>query len=165
MPVPIITIVGLSGSGKTTLIEKLIHRFIQRGFRVGTVKHHMHDFEMDLEGKDTWRHKKAGAVATVLSSPRKTGLVKDVEREPTLDELVDDYLKDMDIIFAEGYKSETYPKLEVHRKDRSRQLISAGDRSLLAVATDEPLKVDVPCFDLDDPDAIADFLVAHLISS
>ena len=161
MPIPIVTIVGASDSGKTTLVEKLIPCLTAKGLRVGSVKHDVHGFEMDREGKDSWRHKHAGASTTVISSPRQVGMVKDVVRELTLDQLVERYLSDMEIIVVEGYKHEEKHKIEVHRKVLNRKLIAGGSPHLIAVATDEPLDVNVPCFDINDARGLADFVVSY----
>lgn len=161
MPVPIVTIVGTSDSGKTTLIEKIIPRLVTKGLRVGTIKHDVHGFEMDREGKDSWRHKRAGASTTVISSPRQVGMVKDVVRELTLDQIAELYLTDVDIIVVEGYKRQDKFKIEVHRKVQNRELIAGDSQHLIAVATDEPLDVNVPCFDIDDAQGLADFIASH----
>ena len=161
MPVPIVTIVGTSDSGKTTLIEKIIPRLVTKGLRVGTIKHDVHGFEMDHEGKDSWRHKRAGASTTVISSPLQVGMVKDVVRELTLDQIAELYLTDVDIIVVEGYKRQDKFKIEVHRKVQNRELIAGDSQHLIAVATDEPLDVNVPCFDIDDAQGLADFIASH----
>ena len=159
MAIPIITVVGTSDSGKTTLIEKLISQLVSNGFRVGSVKHDVHGFEMDREGKDSWRHKHAGASTTIISSPRQIGMVKDVDHEFSLKEIGDRFFDGMDIIMAEGYKRQKYPKVEVHRKIQNRGLLSSAEEGLIAVATDEDLNIDVPCFDLDDARSIALFII------
>ena len=156
---PVVSIVGKSDSGKTTLIEKLVPRLIERGVRVGTIKHDVHGFQMDREGKDSYRHKKAGALVTVISSPRQIGMVRDVDREQRIEELVDRYFPEVDLVLTEGYKREKWPKVEVHRKELHRSLLSGAEDGLIAVMTDEELSVEVPCFHLDDIDALAEFLV------
>src|SRR3989304_10168370 len=99
--IPIISIVGKSDVGKTTLIEKLIPELKNRGYRVATIKHDVHGFDMDIEGKDSWRHKKAGADTVIISSPAKVGIVKDVERDLMLEELRGRYIQNVDIIISE----------------------------------------------------------------
>ncbi|MBI4772918.1 MAG: molybdopterin-guanine dinucleotide biosynthesis protein B [Deltaproteobacteria bacterium] len=155
----VVSIVGKSNSGKTTLIEKLLPRLAKRGIRVGTVKHDVHGFQMDREGKDSYRHKKAGALITVISSPRQIGMVRDVDHDHRIEELVDRYFPDVDLVLTEGYKREKWPKVEVHRKELRRSLISTADEGLIVVMSDEDLSVEVPCFHLDDVDALAEFLV------
>ena len=95
--IPIISIVGKSDSGKTTLIEKLVPELTRRGYRVATVKHDVHGFEVDREGKDSWRHKQAGAHTVVISSPQKIALIRDVEKDSTLDEIRRRWVQDVDL--------------------------------------------------------------------
>ncbi len=161
--VPILTIVGKSDSGKTTLIERLVPELSRRGYRVATVKHDVHGFEVDREGKDSWRHKKAGAVATLIASSSQIALIQDVEEDPDLESLRQCYIRGVDIILAEGYKRSDHPKVEVHRKALRRGLLATKEEGLLAVATDEPLEVGVPCFELDDIAGIADLIERELI--
>ena len=108
--IPIISIVGKSNSGKTTLIEKLIPELNRRGYRVGTVKHDVHGFEVDKEGKDSWRHRKAGAYSTIISSPQQIALIRTMNADTPLDEIRDRFIQDVDIIIAEGYKKSSTAK-------------------------------------------------------
>jgi len=140
------------------MIEKLLPRLVERGIRVGTIKHDVHGFQMDREGKDSYRHKKAGALVTVISSPHQIGMVRDVDHDHRIEELVDRYFPDVDLVLTEGYKREKWPKVEVHRKELRRNLISGVDDGLIAVMSDEELHVGVPCFHIDDVDALAEFL-------
>jgi len=110
MTIPIVSIVGKSNAGKTTLLEKLIPELVKRGYRVATIKHNMHGFDIDHEGKDSWRHKKAGANTTIVSSPHQLALFQDVDHNHSLDEIRDKYIKNADIILAEGYKGNPFPK-------------------------------------------------------
>src|SRR3989304_9649697 len=132
--VPIISIVGKSDSGKTTLIEKLVRELIRRGYAVGTVKHDAHQFEIDHPGKDSWRHKQAGAGTVVVSSPAKAAVVKSVDKELTLDEIAAAYLADVDIILTEGFKREPKPKVEV-LADGDSELISPLDEIFLVAGS------------------------------
>ena len=116
--IPILSIVGKSDSGKTTLIEKLLPELIRRGYRIATVKHDVHGFEVDREGKDSWRHKKAGAHTVIISSPQKVALIRDVEKDLTLDELREKLVQDVDLILSEGYKKDVQPKIEIFRKEK-----------------------------------------------
>jgi molybdopterin-guanine dinucleotide biosynthesis protein B len=102
--IPIISIVGKSDSGKTTLIEKLVPELTRRGYRIATVKHDVHGFEVDREGKDSWRHKQAGAHTVVISSPKKVALIRDVEKDMTLEEIREKLIQDVDLILSEEYK-------------------------------------------------------------
>ena len=158
MAIPIISIVGKSGSGKTTLIEKLIPELKKRGYRVGTIKHNVHGFQIDHEGKDSWRHKKAGACATVIACPTRVALIEDIESDYSLDEIRDKYIKRADIILAEGYKGNPFPKIEVFRSELKRELLYDKEDSLLAIAADVKLDADVPCFDINDAKGIADLI-------
>jgi molybdopterin-guanine dinucleotide biosynthesis protein B len=157
--IPVVSIVGESDTGKTTLIEKIIPELTRRGYRVATIKHHNHRFDIDHEGKDSWRHKQAGACLTVLSSPWRVAVVEDVETDHNIVELRDRYIHNADIILTEGFKRNSHPKIEVFRADRNRDLISRGDENLLAVAGDKPPQVDVPCFDGNDVMGIVNLIV------
>ena len=159
-PTPVVSVVGYSGSGKTTLLEKLISKLTQRGYAVGTIKHDVHGFEMDKPGKDSWRHKKAGASATIISSPFQIGMVRDVERDHSPEELMA-LLPDMDIILTEGYKKENLPKLEVFRSEVHKAPLFKGDKSLLALISDDPIDLGVPRFSPGNGQKLADFLIRH----
>lgn len=158
MDVPIVAITGYSDSGKTTLIEKLIPRLAARGLKIGTIKHDAHGFDMDHQGKDSYRHKRAGAITTVIAAPHQVGMVKDVETEPGLEELAELYLTDVDLIVAEGYKGSTGPKIEIYRKGQREKLFGRPENGLIAVACDCEIETEVPLFDLNDVEAIADFI-------
>jgi len=156
--VPVVSIVGKSDSGKTTLIEKLIPLLKKKGYRVASIKHDVHGFEMDREGKDTYRHFHCGADAVLISSPKKMALIQRVEEALSLDELVERFYPDMDIVITEGFKSLDKPKVEVFRSAiRSQPLCTAADNRI-ALASDTPLEVDCPRFDINDAEAIADFI-------
>lgn len=139
---PILCIVGQSGSGKTTLIEHLVTGLTQRGYRVGTIKHHSHDdFEIDYEGKDTWRHAKAGAKTVSISSPTMFAVIKRVDQELALDEIAS-YMTDRDIILADGYTSSDKPRIIITTKTgdtahfgRGREIVATID----APVTDEQI--------------------------
>ena len=156
--IPIVSIVGKSNSGKTTLVEKLIHELKQRGYEVATIKHNRHGFDIDHEGKDSWRHKAAGARMTVIASPEKVAVIEDIDRDYEIKELVERCIHDVDIVLVEGFKGNINPKIEVFRKELKRELMSINDESLLAIASDQPLQVGVPCFDINDSRGIADLI-------
>lgn len=160
---PIVSFVGHSGSGKTTLIEKLIPLLANAGIKVAVIKHDVHGFEMDKPGKDTWRHKKAGAVATVISSATQIGLVMDADHDHSPEELVP-YLSFADLIIAEGYKRWANPKIEVFRPAATgdADLICRNDPDLIAVISDTRVTAAVPCFNIADLTAVVDFLRSHL---
>ncbi|HQK99968.1 MAG TPA: molybdopterin-guanine dinucleotide biosynthesis protein B [Smithellaceae bacterium] len=165
MSIPIVSIVGKSNSGKTTLIEKLITELTGRGWRVATIKHNRHGFEIDHEGKDSYRHKKAGAKMTIVSSPHSLALVADAERDYSFAEIRDRFIADVDIIITEGFKVNDYPKIEVFRSELKRELISRKDDGLIAVASDVPMDMDVPCLDLNNVGPIADFIEARFLKA
>ncbi len=156
--IPIVSVVGKSKSGKTTLLEGLIRELSRRGYRLATIKHDVHGFEIDREGKDSWRHKQAGARMTIISSPRKLALIADVKQDHEITELRDRYIRDVDLILTEGYKGNPHPKIEVHRRELHRELLCRREDNLLALASDEPLEVGVRCFTLDDAPGIADLI-------
>jgi len=164
---PILSIVSKKRSGKTTLIEKLIPALQQLGFRVGTVKHDTHGFEIDHEGKDTWRHKKAGARTVVISSPWKVSLIRDVDQEVDLERIVEDYFGDMDIVFTEGYKWAQKPQIEVFRSQvHSTPLYTREDHgALVAVMSDVPVDLGVPRFDIDDIEGLAVFIQKEFLTA
>jgi molybdopterin-guanine dinucleotide biosynthesis protein MobB len=158
MATPIISIVGKSNSGKTTLVEKLIPELVKRGYRVATIKHNKHGFDIDHEGKDSWRHKKAGACATVIACPTRIALIEDIDRDHSLDEIRDKYINDANVILAEGYKGNPFPKIEVFRSELKRELLCGKEDNLLALAADVKLDVGVPCFDINDASGLADLI-------
>ncbi len=160
---PVVSVVAKSGTGKTTLLEKLIAELKSRGYRVGAIKHDAHRFDIDREGKDSWRLTQAGADTTVITSPAKIAVLKmnPQGEEPALAETIERYFTDVNIILTEGFKKSAMPKIEVHRAERSATLLCRGeehDPTLLAVASDEPLQLDVPVFDIDDAAGLSDFI-------
>ena len=156
--IPIVSIVGYSGSGKTTLVERLIPELRRRGLRVATIKHNRHGFDIDREGKDSWRHRRAGAAVTVLSSPGKAAVLTDLEGDPGLEELGERFIRGVDVILAEGFKKNPHPKIEVWRRALGRDFLSRGDDALMAVAGDDPGGLAAPRFDLDDVTGLVDLI-------
>jgi len=144
MTTPIISIVGKSNSGKTTL--------------VATIKHNIHGFDMDHEGKDSWRHKKAGARTTVISSAHRVALIEDLDHDHSLDEIRGKYIKGADIILSEGYKGNPFPKIEVFRSELKRELLCKKEDNLLAIASDIIIDIGVPCFNIGDAQGIVDLI-------
>lgn len=156
-----LSFVAKSGTGKTTLMEKVIAELKYRGYRVGVIKHDAHRFEIDHPGKDSWRLTQAGADTMLVSSPEKLALVKKHPDPPAVDELIATYFNDVDVILTEGFKKSGLPKIEVHRSARSSTLICRGetdDPTLVAVASDSPLELDVPLLDINNPQQVADFI-------
>lgn len=148
--IPIISIIGRRNSGKTTLIEKLIPELIKRGYGVATVKHHVHKFDIDKEGKDSWRHKKAGAKISIVSSPKKIAIFEDTDGDNTLEELRSNYIKGVDIILSEGYKKGYQPKIEVARVETGNDLLCNSEDNLIAIVSSQSYAIGLPVFSPDD---------------
>ena len=159
---PVLSIVGKSESGKTTLIEKLIPELKRRGYRIGIVKHAHHGFDMDRKGKDSYRHRQAGADTVMVASPGQIAMVKSVPGEG-LDTLTP-FFEDMDLLITEGFKRDRAPKIEVFRPERHRQPACLEDDTLAAVVADTPLGVTVPQFSPNDIQAIANFIESRFLS-
>jgi molybdopterin-guanine dinucleotide biosynthesis adapter protein len=162
MSIPVLCLVGRSNTGKTTLIEKLIPLFGAEGIRVATIKHHNHDFEIDREGKDTYRHKKAGARLSMIVSPKKLAFVEDLKDELPLDEILSRYVRDVDLVIVEGYKEESVPKIEVYTYAEDRPPVALGDKDLLAVVSDRLFGFPLPVFLRDDIAGIAEFVKGEI---
>ena len=154
---PILCFVGRSNSGKTTLIERLIAELVKEGYRIATIKHAGHGFNMDTEGKDSWRHKQAGAQTVIITSKGSLALFTDTEQEVGIEQLRARYICDgIDLIIAEGWKSEGHPKILVVRDHIGEVEVSA--EGLLAIVTNKALEhapTGVPIFDPDDVENIA----------
>jgi molybdopterin-guanine dinucleotide biosynthesis protein B len=162
--VPVIGIAGRSGSGKTTLIERLLPLLSEKGLRVAVVKHTHHDLEFDVPGKDSYRFKRAGAVTSILVSQTGLGIVKDFEKQPSLDEIISRYAMDCDMVIVEGFKHEREPKIEVFTADRGEPpLCLSGDGTYMALVTDEDIKTPLPLFARDDIAAIARFITSRVL--
>lgn len=157
--VPVIMIVGHSDSGKTTLLEKLIPELKKRGYRIGTVKHASHGFSMDQKGKDTYRHRAAGADTVIAASPEEISIVKSTASD-NLDSLLM-YLQDMDLVLVEGYKKEKKPKIEVFRSEIGQKSLLLEDENLIAIVTDHHFSGRIPVFQLDDVTGLANIIEKH----
>lgn len=159
----LIAIAGYSGSGKTTLIEKVIPRLVVDGYRVSLIKHAHHEFDVDVPGKDSHRHRMAGTTEVMVSSSNRWALMHELRGgvEPSLEEQLAHFAP-CDIVIVEGWKHHAIPKIEVHRKLADKPLLFPEDRHVVAIATDEALATDLPQFGLEDADAVADFIVEHL---
>ncbi len=160
---PIVSFVGRPDCGKTTLLEKLLPELSSRGLKVGTIKHHVHEFQMDKPGKDTWRHKQAGAHTVVLSSPTGLGLIKDVAADSAVEELAARYFSDVDLVLTEGYKRLDLPKIEVFRSELYEESLERDD-SWVAIIADRAMDTELPCFDPNDAKGVADFLIERFIT-
>ena len=154
MAIPILSFVGRSNSGKTTLIERVIPELVRAGYKVATVKHAGHGFNLDTEGKDSWRHKRAGASSVVVLSKGSMAMFADVSDQISVEEVRDRFLdRSYDLIIAEGWKHENYPKIVVIREEIGE--ISISREGLLAVVSDKPVDLSVPLFGLDDVVGVA----------
>lgn len=156
-------IVGWKNAGKTTLMERLVAEIAGRGLRVSTVKHAHHAFDVDTPGKDSHRHREAGASETLVASGARWALMHELRGapEPPLAELLD-RLSPVDIVLVEGFKTAGHPKVEAHRAETGAALIAANDASVRAVATNDQVETDRPVLSLDDPAAVADFILRDL---
>jgi molybdopterin-guanine dinucleotide biosynthesis protein B len=154
--VPVISMVGKSGVGKTTALERVIREIKRRGYRVGTIKHDTHGFDVDKPGKDSWRHAQAGSDAVVISGPRKMALIRQLDEEMPLDEIVR-LMGDVDLVITEGYKRGDRPKIEVTRRERGMELLCQADE-LIGLMTDYAVDMPVPQFALDDAAGVVNLL-------
>jgi molybdopterin-guanine dinucleotide biosynthesis protein B len=154
---------GWSGSGKTTLIEKIIPLFVQRGLRVSLVKHAHHTFDVDVPGKDSYRHRHAGASEVLVTSSRRWVLMHELRgaQEPSFEEQLK-RLSPCDLLLVEGFKFAPIPKLEVWRAVTGEGLLHPQDPNIVAVASDVKVDTKLPLLALDDHGAIAKFILAHL---
>ena len=156
-------VVGWKNAGKTGLMERLVAEISGRGLRVSTVKHAHHSFDVDHPGKDSYRHREAGATEVLLASRNRFALMHELRDadEPPLSALLNK-LSPVDLVLVEGYKRDAHPKVEAHRAVTGNPLIAPGDETVRAVASDIPLDLDRPVFDLDDTVAVADFILKEL---
>lgn len=155
-------VIGWKNSGKTSLMERLVSEITGRGFSVSTVKHVHHTVDLDQPGKDTYRHRQAGAREVVLASADRLAiLVEHRGPEPELPAVLA-RMAPVDLILVEGYKRDAHPKLEVWRAETGHPLIQPGDPLVRAVATDAALTLPVPVLDLNDTGAVADFILQEV---
>jgi molybdopterin-guanine dinucleotide biosynthesis protein MobB len=156
-------VVGWKNAGKTGLMERLVAEICGRGFSVSTVKHAHHAFDVDQPGKDSHRHRMAGATEVLLSSRKRFALMHELRGapEPSLDDLLA-RLSPVDLVLVEGYKRDSHPKVEAFRAETGNPLIARDDPTVRAVASDTPLTLDRPVFDLNDTRAVADFILAEV---
>ena len=156
-------VVGWKNAGKTGLMERLVTEITGRGFSVSTVKHAHHTFDVDHEGKDSHRHRVAGAQEVLLASRNRFALMHELrtEDEPTLAELLTK-LAPVDLVLIEGYKRDAHPKVEAFRGETNNPLIATDDPTIRAIASDKPMELDRPVFDLNDTVGVADFILANV---
>jgi molybdopterin-guanine dinucleotide biosynthesis adapter protein len=154
---------GWSGSGKTTLMAALIPHFVSHGVTVSTIKHAHHSFDIDQPGKDSWRHRQAGAQEVMVASAHRWALMHELRgaAEPSLDELLM-RMGPVDLVLVEGFKRHPHPKIEVYRRALGKPLLHPEDPYVVAIAADKMLpEFSVPFFPLSDPGAIAGFVLRH----
>ena len=157
---------GFSGSGKTTLVERLLPALKLRGLRVSVAKHAHHRFDIDHPGKDTWRHREAGAFEVVVASDRRLALMREFEQpaQLTVHHLLAELYEGVDWVLVEGFKSSNLPKVEVWRAASGQPALYAQDDFIVAIATDSPGQLPQatlrPVLDLNDPEAVAQWLIA-----
>lgn len=157
-------VTGWKNSGKTVLMERLVAEFTHRGVSVSTIKHAHHDTDIDHPGRDSFRHREAGAHEVVVSSPNRWALMHELRgtREPPLEDLVA-RLSPVDLVLVEGYKRAPHPKIEAHRQETGKPLLATDNATIRAVASDTALDgLAVPLLGLDDTAAIADFIAREV---
>lgn len=163
----VVSFAGYSGSGKTTLVEQLIGCLRVRGLRVSVVKHAHHDFDVDTPGKDSWRHREAGAFEVVVASNQRLVLQRQFEKSTQLSvhHLLAEVYDGVDWVLVEGFKQSDLLKVEVWRADSKQPVRYIEDDFVVAIATDSPMalpeKTQRPVLDLNDPDEICEWLLAN----
>ncbi|MDK3072262.1 molybdopterin-guanine dinucleotide biosynthesis protein B [Sedimentitalea sp. JM2-8] len=156
-------VVGWKNAGKTGLMERLVGALVARGISVSTVKHAHHSFDVDQAGRDSHRHRVAGASEVMLASGARWALMHELrsEPEPDLAALLA-RMSPVDLVLVEGFKRSRHPKVEAHRRETGNPLIAIDDPSIRAVASDVALDIDRPVFDLNDTVSIADFILKEV---
>ncbi len=156
-------VIGWKDSGKTGLMERLVSEMTNRGFKISTLKHAHHSFDIDHQGRDSFRHRQAGASEVMLSSNNRWALMQELrgEPEPSFAELIT-MMKPVDLILVEGFKKEQHSKLECHRAENNENFIYKSDNSVRLIASDVPIdNASIPNIDLNDTIGIADFILEH----
>lgn len=160
-----------SNAGKTTLITKLIPELAKNNIRVSVIKHAHHQFDIDYPGKDSYQIREAGAVQTLIASGKRWALMTEMSRTPNLKEEADlnDLIQQInpdfaDLILVEGFKSAPIPKIEVHRPSLNLSLLASQDSSIIAVASDAALNLNIPVLSLNDISQISDFILQNIIN-
>lgn len=161
---PLLAIIGKPDCGKTTLIEKLIPALARKGVRVGTIKHHHGPIQMDTPGKDTWRHKQAGAVAVLLSSPTGIGFIQGTLEDTPVEDLASHYFQSIDLVLAEGYKWSQLPQIEVFRSTLHDVPLQNPGKTLLAMVSDIEVRRDLPWFKPEDIDGLVAFILEKILN-
>ena len=160
-----IGLAGWSGSGKTTLITKVLPVLIGRGLKVSTLKHAHHGFDLDQPGKDSFMHRAAGASEVIISSAKRWAVLHELRDEPEWDmPALLQKIAPVDLVLVEGYKRESFPKIEIYRATNGKPLLHDEDKFIVAIAADTPLpNVKLPVIDLNDIEAVADALLKHAV--
>jgi molybdopterin-guanine dinucleotide biosynthesis protein B len=161
----VIGLAGWSGAGKTTLLTRVIPHFLKEGLRVSVIKHAHHDFDVDVPGKDSWRHRQSGAEEVLVSSGKRWALMHELREasEPRLPELLAKMSR-VDLVVVEGFKTEPYPKIEVYRAANGKALLFPDDPGIVGIAADAALETALPVVHLDDIPAIAAMMQRSAIS-
>ena len=159
----VIGVCGFKNSGKTTLVEKLVRHLTERGIRVSTIKHAHHDFDIDHEGRDSFRHRKAGATEVAVVSQQRWAIMHELrgDEPPSLDEVLAK-LTPCELVIVEGYKRDTHDKIEVRNLELSHAILAGDDPTIVAVAANGKITSSVPVFDRDDVAALAQFILHHV---
>ena len=160
---PIVAIVGYSKSGKTTLLEKIIPVLKNKGYRIGTIKHSHHDVDIDQRGKDSFRHKKAGAETVIVASVKSLVMIKN-DADDKLSTLVK-YFTDMNLILAEGFKNRGVPKIEVFRPEIHEKPVCTEDENLIALVTDVNIPAAVPVFHSSNIEGLVELIEENIIKT
>jgi molybdopterin-guanine dinucleotide biosynthesis adapter protein len=167
-PMKLLGITGWKNSGKTTLTERLVSNLVERGYRIATVKHAHHAFDIDQEGRDSWRHRKAGASEVAIVSSKRWAIIHELEheQEPPLD-IVLSKMAPCDLVIVEGYKREGHLKIEVRRKEAKDNVpLAPNDPNIFAIASDHTFTdINLPVFHIDEIDRIADLVVDKFLKS
>jgi molybdopterin-guanine dinucleotide biosynthesis protein B len=160
----VIGLAGWSGAGKTTLLTRVIPLLVEQGLRVSVIKHAHHKFDVDTPGKDSWRHREAGAAEVLVSSGNRWALMHELrgEREPHLPELLQKLAR-VDLVVIEGYKSEPHRKIEVYRAANGKPLLFPGDADIVGIAADVAVETSLPVVHLDDIGAISAMMRRYAI--
>lgn len=158
--IPVISFIGYSGSGKTTLLKKVISHFKKQGFKVAVMKHDAHNFEIDYKGKDTWEFADAGADVVTISSETKIAYIEKRQQELPIWDFIDQ-IRNVDVIFVEGYKAEDLPKVEVHRLATGHPLYADPDK-LVALVSDESFVTRTPIFAFTEVERLCGFLEEYV---
>ncbi|SDZ16450.1 molybdopterin-guanine dinucleotide biosynthesis protein B [Tindallia californiensis] len=155
--IPVFSIVGKnSNTGKTTVMCHIIKALKKKGYRIATIKHDVHGFEMDKPGKDTWKHAQAGSDIVMISSPTKYAMIQRVEEEKKLEDLIST-LSNVDLVITEGYKKENYPKLEVFREEAADELL-CKEVEIFALVTDKKFNIDKPQYHPNEIDELVEYI-------